>query len=477
MPSWLRAALVSGGLSLLAPWVHAQTDSTPRPALPALNLPVASASGQQAIDLLGAQLDAVAAHHRRSAAQLRELLLRDATMRIDAQGRLFVIDELEQPLATRPASASAAAVAAARPAPLDQTFALHSRPGAKRTVYLNFKGAVLTGTAWNGSGGTITALPFDSDGHVDTNFADSELERIQYIWQRVAEDFAPLDIDVTTEAPRAARLTRASDTDQVYGTTVLITHNSGVYNCSCGGVAYVGVFDMVGDYYKPALVFWNMLGSGDEKYVAEAISHEAGHNLGLSHDGYSGGGYYPGHGSGETGWAPIMGVGYYKNLVQWSQGEYATANNPEDDFAVMAANGGPRRADDHGDTPASATALTVTASGGQSLLSGQGVIERRKDVDAFSFEAGAGPGAVTVQPDTRSANLDVYVRLVNAAGQVIAKAKPAATLAATLSFTLPAAGTYYLLVDGVGLGDVAGTGYSDYGSLGQYTVSGTVPVR
>src|SRR5574343_54579 len=112
-----------------------------------------------------------------------------------------------------------------------------------------------------------------------------------------------------------------------------------------------------------------------------------------------------------TCWAAIMGVGYYKNLVQWSQGEYATANNTEDDFAVMAANGGPRRADDHGDTPATATALTVTASGGQSLLSGQGVIERRKDLDAFSFAAGAGPG------------------------------------------------------------------YSDYGSLGQYAVSGTVPAR
>ena len=28
--------------------------------------------------------------------------------------------------------------------------------------------------------------------------------------------------------------------------------------------------------------------------------------------------YYKGHG----GWAPIMGVGYYKAVVQWSKGEY-----------------------------------------------------------------------------------------------------------------------------------------------------------
>ena len=36
-------------------------------------------------------------------------------------------------------------------APLDQTFLLHSRPGSKRTIYLDFKGATLSGTAWNAS--------------------------------------------------------------------------------------------------------------------------------------------------------------------------------------------------------------------------------------------------------------------------------------------------------------------------------------
>ena len=50
----------------------------------------------------------------------------------------------------------------------------------------------------------------------------------------------------------------------------VITSRSGVYSCSCGGVAYLGVFDDTSDYYKPALVFWNKLGSG-EKNVAEAI--------------------------------------------------------------------------------------------------------------------------------------------------------------------------------------------------------------
>jgi hypothetical protein len=43
---------------------------------------------------------------------------------------------------------------------------------------------------------------------------------------------------------------------------------------------------------------------------------QVGHNGGLNHDGTSTTGYYTGHGSGVTGWAPIMGVGYYQNLVQ-----------------------------------------------------------------------------------------------------------------------------------------------------------------
>jgi hypothetical protein len=168
-----------------------------------------------------------------------------------------------------------------------------------------------------------------------------------------------------------------------------------------------------------------------------------------------------------------MGVGYYDNTVQWSKGEYQTANNKEDDFVVIGNNGGPLRADDHGNKANSATPLTVTVNGGNISLAGSGVIHTRKDKDFFSFSAGAGAGSITVQGDTRSANLDVFVKIIDASGGVVAKAKPPATLAATVNFNLPSAGTYYVSVDGVGFGNPLNTGYSDYGSVGQYTVSGT----
>ena len=457
-----------------------------KPAFPQLALPERGAHGQRAIDLLGTRLPEIANFYGKSPDEFKALLLRDRTHRLDQRGRLYIVEELTQPLPATPATLAkpAPSAAPASPAsttglldgtlaPLDQTFLLHSRPGAKRTIYLNFKGATLAGTAWNSSVASITALPFDLDGMPYT-FNTAELQRIQGIWQRVAEDYAPFDVNVTTEAPAADLLSRSGTADTVFGTTVLITSRSGVYSCSCGGVAYLGVFDETSDFYKPALVFYDALGAGNEKYVAEAISHEAGHNMGLSHDGTSAVGYYQGQGTGATGWAPIMGVGYYQALTQWSKGDYAGANNLQDDYAVMQSNGLPLRPDDHGDTAATATVLTGTTSGGISSLASQGVIERPGDVDVFALTAAAGSASFNVAPAARSANLDLAVTLRDAAGNVLASVNPADALNATFSLVLPTAGTYYLAVQGTGKGDPLTTGYSNYGSVGQYSVSASV---
>ncbi len=453
-------------------WAAEPAASVPlsnKPPYPHLALPDRQAGGQRAIDLLGSRLPEVASWYGKSPGEFKALLLKDRRMRIDQRGRVFVIEELDQPLPATQASAANSGLLDGTLAPLNQTFLLHSRPSAKRTIYLNFKGATLTGTAWNGSG-SISALPFDLDGLPYSN-STAELQRIQYIWQRVAEDYAPFDVDVTTEAVALDRLTRSGSADDVFGTTVLITSRTGVYSCSCGGVAYLGVFDDTSDHYKPALVFFDALGSGNEKYVAEAISHEVGHHMGLAHDGTSTVGYYRGHGSGATGWAPIMGVGYYQALVHWSKGQYADANNVQDDYVVMQSNGLPLRPDDHGNTLAAGTALVGTSSGGASTASVQGVIERPGDIDVFTFAAAAGSATFSLSPAARSANLDALVTLRDTAGNVLARSNPADTLNATIGTELPAAGTYYLAVQGTGKGDPLTTGYSNYGSLGQYTLN------
>jgi len=473
-PFVLQAALA---LAAVLPLVsQAATTTRPthpvKPSFPVVSLPAAASQGLRAIELLGDRLPEVAAWYGKSPDEFRMLLLRDRMLRIDGQGRLFVEDELEAPLqAPSPADES---LLSGNLLPLDQTFVLHSRPGASRTIYLNFKGATLSGTAWNRTASTITALPYDIDG-LPYSFSTTELQRIQGIWQRVAEDFAPFDVNVTTEEPPADALLRSSGSDQVFGTTVLVTNNNGVYSCSCGGVAYVGVYDDTGSYYKPALVFYNKLSGGSEKMVAEAISHEVGHNLGLQHDGGTSTSYYSGHGSGVTGWAPIMGVGYSRALVQWSKGEYAGANNVQDDLLVMQNTGAPMRADDHGDTLGAATVMTGTASGGISSYALQGVIERGTDVDQFAFAAGAGTITITLAPALRSPNLDALVELRNAAGTVLASANPTDALNATFAVGVPLAGTYYVAVRGTGKGDPLNGGYTAYGSLGNYLVSVAAP--
>lgn len=437
--------------------------------------------GDEAVRALGPKLKDVADWYGKSAEALAQELKHDKRAWLDRDGRLLFIDDFPTP-ANAGTATEGSTTAEAAPFPTDQTFSLHSRPGAKRVIYLDFRGGSVTGTNWNTNWGvgTINAQPYDLDG-VPGSFNATELERIQYIWQRVAEDYAPFDVDVTTEEPTVPTIVeainRSSTSDEYFGTRVMITQDwtaATTNPCSCGGIAYVGVFNDIGTYHKPAWVFFNQLGAGNEKYVAEAISHEAGHNLGLSHDGSSTTGYYAGHGSGATGWAPIMGVGYYKELVQWSKGEYPDANQTQDDFQVIQTFGGPLRPDDHGDTLGAATPLDVTGSTGTVSLQGSGLIGTRSDVDVFSFAASAGTLNLSVTPAPRGPNLDLYARLYDAAGNLLASANPSTTLDASLSAVVASAGTYYLFVEGVGYGSLS-TGYSDYGSLGEYTITGTAP--
>ena len=432
-------------------------------AFPAIKLPDV-ARGQAAVQHLGPQLPAVARAYGLRPEELQSLLLEDGTMAIDRAGRLHFTDPA-------PAAGTLAADVTAPEAalaPLADTFKLHSRPGAKRIVFLDFDGHLISGTGWNTSyngGRDIVAPPWDIDGS-PTTFGDVERTRIQQIWQRVAEDYAPFDVDVTTELVNESQITRSSSTDESYGTRVLISPISSYFG-NYGGIAYVGVFDDVGDTYKPALVFPENLSNG-EKYIAEAASHEAGHNLGLSHDGTASTGYYEGQGTGVTGWAPIMGVGYYKNVTQWSKGEYSGANNQQDDLAVMQTYGLPVRADDHG---GAASAASYLPAGTQ--LSASGVIERSTDVDVFAFTTGAGAISVQVFGGDLGPNIDILAELRDANGTLLASINPADLLGASLDYSVTA-GTYFLHLRGAGLGDPLTTGYTSYGSLGQYWIVGTV---
>lgn len=423
-------------------------------------------------------------------------VLDDPTSWVDRDGRIFVVEPAIHPAlrengldeSSDPADAEGATAQSpsaddpvlAGTYPHSMAFELQSRPGASRVIYLDFDGETVSGTGWNANftgGAPFYAEPYDTDGSPST-FSDAERTVVQNVWRRVAEDFAPFDVNVTTMDPGLAAIERTNSGDQQYGTRVVISNTTTIYSdCSCGGVAYIGVFDHFGitfphGYYQPAWVFQRGVGSGS-KGIAEAASHEAGHNLGLIHDGRGADDYYFGQGA----WAPIMGVGYNRPITQWSRGEYTDPTNTEDDLVIMQQNGLPLLADDHGNTTGTATALAAGP------VDTTGIISTSTDLDVFVFGTTGGTVSLTASPATVSPNLDIAFELLDHTGTVVASADPpssmttfdlASGLDASISVDLPA-GTYYLLVDGTGAGDPFASGYTDYGSLGRYAITGSIP--
>ena len=321
---------------------------------------------------------------------------------------------------------------------------LNSRPGAAGTIFLDFDGETVTTVAWN-SGNTIVAPP-----------ARMNTSQIEETWRRVVRDFETFDVTVTTlrsvydNAPQNRR------------THCVITQNDAAAP-GAGGVAYTYSFKN-DEAYKICWVFID----DHAKYCAEAASHEVGHTFGLVHDGRVATAtegreeYYGGHGSGPTGWAPIMGVGYYQQLSQWSKGEYARANNPEDDLAMISLYA-PYIPDDHGNS------IAVASTGTGDRI--DGVIEDNGDMDFFRVTLNPGTYSITVQPAEFS-NLDTYLDVQRANGSSLGAAFPTGTPSATVSFTLQSSETVYLRVDGAGEGSSTETGYPKYSALGAYSITG-----
>ena len=483
----LLPAVLSAASASLVAWALSSGASLGAPVVPA---PVFNQSltysaavkqlGQQRLRELNPKLSV----HRSNAMQ------GDPTAWVDKTGKAFFVEPAMDTRSSPPsftqngqAPAAGAASAGVSSIATADAFNLESRAGSNRTIYLDFNGvAGIVNTGWNGAygapAGSFDAVPFDLDGN-SASFSAAERQAIISVWQRVSEDFAPFDVNVTTKDPGYSAINRSSEGDQIFGTTAVITSMSNMIaaNCNCGGIAYVDTFSdsFSHDYYQPAWVFAKNLSGSDTKSIAEAATHEVGHNLGLSHDGTASVGYYEGAGV----WSPIMGVGYYRPLVQWSKGEYPSANNTEDDLSIIAASGVNAIADDYGNNATVATSLSAGA------ISKTGLISDRNDVDVFKFSTDGGALDLAATVAGVSPNLDVKLLLKDSAGNVVVSNDPASAavgtdpdtgisgLSASLSTTL-SAGKYSIWVDGVGAGNLS-TGYSDYASLGSYTLTGTIP--
>lgn len=442
-------------------------------------------SGQDALDKLGDKIELVAEINRRSIEEIRTLLLNNRAFSLDQCGRGFFAETVvlpqQSPLPSEVGSPFQAPLPGPPPTkvPLafdkNLTFKLHSKPDSKRTIYLDFNGERIESTQWNANfnGGTgWNAVGFSIDSDFST-YSDEEALVIQSVWQRVSEDFAAFDVDVTTEEPNSNRITRSEEKDDEYGTRILISNDTVIFrNCRCSGLAYLGSFDLIGKSHKenqPAWVFTQGVGS-NSKYIAESVTHEVGHTVGLSHDGFKGASYF----SGANGWAPIMGVGFYQPLTQWSNGDYPDADNPEDDYKIMAKHGLVFRGDEDGNSPSSAR--TITDVGAFS-----GIISTPDDVDFFSFTPSASEEfTFKVEPASLSPNLDLSLeiyqksspttRSISNPPNIIVTSDNIQGLSARITMKFLAGIEYIIEVDGAPV--LSGDSHqSDYGSLGIYRLT------
>ena len=397
-------------------------------------------------------------------------------MKVDRQGSIYYADTYM----TKKASGQNAAAGGQQGITSKNVFRLHSKPGAANTIYMDFDGASISGTAWNKqvNASQLTAKPYDTDGN-QSALSSAEISDIAEIWERVAEDFAPFDVDVTTEDPGKNR-------QNVAWVVVTDSEPGGkqpLPSPKAGSTTYMNIYGFSHTaYFSPALIYRNNLGSASA--VAEASSHSIGHIMGLSHD------TTVGTGKGKVSWAPIMGVNHTNQVTQWSKGDYRGAVNKQDDIGILVGALGLRR-DDHDDSRFdSGTPLVSDRKGNIAAINpgmdpsdhnsdNKGLIEDEDDIDVFVFNAGKGMVDITVTPawqayqqdSHRGANLDVHVSLYDANGKKIAESDPSDETSSRLRKQV-SPGRYKLEVRGTGN---KASDYPRYGSVGQYYIAGKVP--
>ena len=349
--------------------------------------------------------------------------------------------------------------------------ALDSNPSAPATLYLDFHGN-FERDWWQYDDNhkavhysNITTPVFDTDGNTAA-FSTTEQSLIKEIWSRVAEDYAPFNINVSTD---------------YYGTfnngqavkAVIGGNNTDWLKQNASGISSIGSFsdDAPNEVFVFNLMTWATAGvkNGDgviisgPAAIATTVSHEAGHSFGLRHhalynaDGTTITNYDPGTST----WTPIMGDNLASDRTTWYAGPTDQgAKTWQDDIAVLSgsADGFGLKADDHTSSIATADSLTTGIRVG--TLTGKGIINNINDIDTFKFTTGGGSLQITVNSATYGPNLIPLEALYSSTGALVARVSYFSPTQSIISTTLTA-GTYYVMV----------MSYGDYGDLGQYSVT------
>ncbi len=326
---------------------------------------------------------------------------------------------------------------------------LNSLPGAGDTLYLDFDGHT-SSDAW----GNYTAAPFSLDAN-GTTFSPGDRLAIYNQWRTLAEDFSPFNINVSTVAP-------SSFNDSV-GFRHIITNSAptiiGNNDPNLLGIAFLASYNQNGSNNNVAFTFANRhtdYGGGlNGRIMASAheqgntTSHEFGHALNLNHYSLS---QHPN--------AIMVTTNSGFSRKTWNNAVTDTGT-PQNDMAIIAdvgQNGIGYRPDDFGNTIGTAALLSPVGN----AFSADGVISDLAvpDVDLFRFTINSNvTGSIRVDVDDYVNNLDVVLRLLDEAGNVVLVNDPGSSFDAFLGGTF-LAGTYYVEISSDG----------DPGEAGQYAL-------
>ena len=312
----------------------------------------------------------------------------------------------------------------------------------KNVILLDFNGHVVANTSWNVNG-NINCAP------ANLTEADQAI-----VFQRITTDYSPFNVLITTDE------TVYNNANPFTRVRLIITESWEWYG-QAGGVAFLNSFKW-GDN-TPCFVFSSLLGYSVKK-ISEAGSHEIGHTLGLRHQSaYNSSGvktseYNSGQGTGEIGWAPIMGVSYNQNLSLWHNGPSSVSSTSiQNDISIISGVVG-QVTDDYSNTTASAASLSTSL---------QGLMNSSTDVDFFSINI-TGTKSITAIPknvgiNNEGGNLDLIMNVYNSQGVLISTVNDPNILSTS---TVLQPGSYFVSVSSTDNSNAL-----KYGMLSRYSIN------
>ena len=325
-------------------------------------------------------------------------------------------------------------------------------------LFYDFDGQYVTGTSWNTSG-DINAAPSNANNPTD----------IDYCVTMGKEIYAPFRVVITSDstmyflAPLGKRQ------------RIIQTASCEWYSCSFGGVSLVNA-----TYQGDETPSWSFDIAGNTRTKAITLAHEGGHDLGLRHQGISGGSQYnSGYGgTDETSLGPVMGNPFTRNMIQWFNGNqenYAGVKQLDIDQMIAERTLGSLRVVAPGFTSGDVGKTWYSARALKKDISAIGLLGVH-DSDYYKFEL-VNPQQVVLNlvPRNMGANnlnatVDLKMHLRDKDRNFIVASSNTTTLDAVLSIWLRP-GVYYIAVRP----DEANTNNpntpSTYGFMGHYTLS------